>query len=117
MAHTNTTLRSAFATALALSAAPALAQSGGDFGGSFETDAPPAEIIPVPTEQTPPTEDDFGGSFETGGGATPPPAPPPDGGDKDTLPPVNDDGGDFGGSDFGSGGNTPPPAPPEPEPQ
>ena len=117
MAHINTTLRGALMTALAFSTAPALAQSGGDFGGSFETDAPPAVILPAPGEQPAPTEDNFGGSFGSGGGATPPPPPQPDGGDKDTLPPVVDDGGNFGGSDFGSGGDTPQPPPPPPEPQ
>ncbi|MCB2094552.1 MAG: hypothetical protein H6901_08325 [Rhodobacteraceae bacterium] len=133
MALNHSSLRGALVSVLALSAPSSMAQSGGDFGGSFESDAPPAEIIPVPDAGPAPAEDDFGGSFDTGGGDMPAP-PPPNGGDDSTQPPADDGGSDlggsdFGGSDFGSGGDTPspqpdpqpapppPPPPPQPEPQ
>ncbi|MEO8243505.1 MAG: rhodanese-like domain-containing protein [bacterium] len=107
---------------------PMLAQSGGDFGGSFD-DPGGAAQQPLPPPVPPPPAGgetaapaaapaaggDFGGSFGDGAfpatdpgvpaaGTNPPPPPPPTG----TAPPPPPPGGApaaIGGGDFGDGGS------------
>lgn len=92
----------ACAAALSLAGSVGLAQSG-DFGGSFDTDAPEVTVTP---ETVPDLPDTFGGNFEEGSadaggpsGTQPPPseetAPPPASGEVT--------GGSFD-PDFGTGG-------------
>lgn len=106
-------------------AGPSLAQTGGDFGGSFDPGAPPAQVTAPPAAPPASGGDSFGGSFdsEPGGGAAPapgggaaptppppPPPPPPAGGTGGGTQPPAVGGGDFGGNfdpgpgDGGAGG-------------